>query len=313
MFLNAECREWLTAPFAYATSVALSCICALVWGTWIELHNDNSGCSWLSFFSKIALTLCIKEALLHRFCLFFIPFIKRKVTTNSADLNLLPYSFNLLRPSNNHSPPRHKRPPFSTSKMQFSIFTAFLSLLALSHTAPVPQGDVDPVNIVSNSDSPFAVGVAGDANSENGFGNGDPIVLKPRDEDPTNIVSNDNSPFAVGVAGDANAENGFDNGDPTAMFPSTMIPRTNPVNVVSNSLSPLSGNNAGNSNSDTGLLNGADITAKRDAQSSSPANVISNSLSPLSGNAAGNDDKNTGTANGNTVTVAPQVDPTVNV
>ncbi|KAK0513736.1 hypothetical protein JMJ35_003458 [Cladonia borealis] len=86
----------------------------------------------------------------------------------------------------------------------------------------------------------------------------------------------------------------------------------NPVDVVSNSVSPLSANSAGNSNSNTGLLDGADINVKRNAPSDA-TDVISNSLSPLSDNVAGNNNKNTGTLDGNTVTVAPSIDPTVDV
>ena len=212
---------------------------------------------------------CIKETLLHRFYSFFIPFITRKITINSTDLNLSPYSSHLLKPSNNHSPPCPKGPPFPTSKMQFYVFINLLSLLALSHTAPVPQPDENPVDIVSSSNSPFSVRAAGDADSDTGFYNGDPIAVFPRND--------------------------------------------NPVDVVSNSVSPLSANNAGNTNSNTGLLNGADVTLKRDAQSSDAANVISNSLSPLSDNVAGDNNKNTGTLDGNTVTVDPQIDPTIAV
>lgn len=152
--------------------------------------------------------------------------------------------------------------------MQFSVFMTFLSLLALSHAVPVPQPDENPVDIVSNSNSPFAVGAAGDANSDTGFDNGDPIANFPRND--------------------------------------------NPVDVVSNSVSPLSANSAGNANSNTGVLDGADIALKRDAQSD-PTDVVSNSLSPLSDNVAGNNNENTGTLDGNTVTVAPQIDPTVDV
>ena len=167
--------------------------------------------------------------------------------------------------------------------MQFSVSITFLSLLAFSHTLPVPQGDVNPVNIVESTDSPFSVGVAGDANSQNGFDNGDPTAMLP--------------------------SAGAGTGEPTSMFP-----RNNgPVDVVSDSVSPLAGNAAGNSNTNTGLLNGVEVNAKRDAQPTNPVDVVSESLSPLGAGVAGNDNENTGTADGNTVTVAPQIDPTVNV
>ena len=167
--------------------------------------------------------------------------------------------------------------------MQFSVAITFLSLLALSHTLPVPQGDVNPVNIVESTDSPFSVGVAGDANSENGFDNGDPTAMFP--------------------------SAGAGTGEPTSMFPRN----DGPVDVVSESLSPLAGGAAGNSNTNTGLLNGAEVNVKRDALPTNPVDVVSESLSPLGAGVAGNDNENTGTADGNTVTVSPQVDPTVNL
>ena len=166
--------------------------------------------------------------------------------------------------------------------MQFSAAITFLSLLAFSHTLPVPQGDVNPVNIVESTDSPFSVGVAGDANSQNGFDNGDPTAMLPTPSAGT--------------------------GESTPKFP-----RNNPVDVVSDSVSPLAGNAAGNSNTNTGLLNGAEVNVKRDALPTNPVDVVSESLSPLGAGVAGNDNENTGTADGNTVTVSPQVDPTVNL
>ena len=237
---------------AYATCVALSCICAAVWGTGIELHNDRGGCSWLSFdyFSKT----CIREALLHRLY-FSIPFITRRITTNSADLNLPPCSFNPLTPSNNNlSPPQTKTPPSPASKMHSSILLMLLSLLTLSHSVPLPQTDDNPVDVVSNSVSPLSANSAGNSNSDTGLLDGSTISLSPRtDYNPVDVVSNSVSPLSANSAGNSNSNTGVLDG---ADIDIKRDAQSDPTDVVSNSLSPLSDNVAGNNNQNTGTLDG---------------------------------------------------------
>lgn len=142
--------------------------------------------------------------------------------------------------------------------MQFSVLIAFLSLLALSHTLPVPQGDANPINLVSNTDSPFAVGVAGDDNSENGFNIGDPTVLFPRNNGPLDVISNSLSPLSGNAAGNSNINTGLLNG--AEVTAKRDAQPTNPENVVSQSLSPLSGSVAGNDNENTGTADGNTVT-----------------------------------------------------
>lgn len=141
--------------------------------------------------------------------------------------------------------------------MQFYAFITLLSLLAVSHTAPVPQGDVNPVDIVSNSNSPFAVGAAGDANSDTGFDDGDPIAVFPRWDNPVDVVSNSVSPLSANSAGNANSNTGLLDGDDVTLKRDA---QSDPTDVVSNSLSPLSDNVAGNNNENTGTLDGNTVT-----------------------------------------------------
>ena len=84
--------------------------------------------------------------------------------------------------------------------------------------------------------------------------------------------------------------------------------------IVSNSVSPVSNNAAGNGNVNTGTLDGNTLSIRKNKRDDSHMDdVVSNSLSPGSDNVAGDNNKNTGTLDGNSLTVAPVVDPTVNL
>ena len=145
--------------------------------------------------------------------------------------------------------------------MQFYVFITLLSLLAVSYTAPVPQPDENPIDIVSSSNSPFSVGAAGDANSDTGFDNGDPIAMFPRNENPVDVVSNSVSPLSANSAGDANSNTGLLDGADITLKRDA---QSDPTDVVSNSLSPLSDNVAGDNNENTGTLDGNTVTVPVD-------------------------------------------------
>ena len=193
------------------------------------------------------LKLYIQDALLHRYSTFFIPFITRRINTNSADLNLFL--------SNNYfSSPHTKDSPFPTSKMHSSILISLLSLLALSHTVPIPQSDDNPVDVVSNSVSPLSANSAGNSNSDTGLLDGSSISLKSRtDYNPVDVVSNSVSPLSANSAGNSNSNTGVLDGADIAIKRDA---QSDPTDVVSNSLSPLSDNVAGNNNQNTGTLDG---------------------------------------------------------
>ena len=80
-----------------------------------------------------------------------------------------------------------------------------LSLLALSHTAPVPQPDENPVEVISNSVSPASANSAGNANSNTGLLDGADITLK---RDAQSDATNGLSPFSDSVAGNDNENTG---------------------------------------------------------------------------------------------------------
>ena len=228
---------------AYATCVALSCICTLVWGTWIGLHNDRR---WVfvfepfSTFLKVIYIRCLAAPV------FFTPFIAR-INISSADLNLLL--------SNNHFPSPHTKDSlFSASRMHSSILISLLSLLALSRTVPIPQSDDNPVDVVSNSVSPLSANTAGNSNSDTGLLDGSSISLSPRtDYNPVDVVSNSVSPLSANSAGNSNSNTGILDG---ADIDVKRDAQSDPADVVSNSLSPLSDNVAGNNNQNTGTLDG---------------------------------------------------------
>ena len=102
-----------------------------------------------------------------------------------------------------------------------------LSLLALSHTAPVPQPDENPVEVISNSVSPASANSAGNANSNTGLLDGADVTLK-RDaqSDATNALSNSLSPLSDNVAGNDNENTGTLDGN-TVTVPVDIAPTVN--------------------------------------------------------------------------------------
>ena len=150
----------------------------------------------------------------------FIPFITKKITTNSAGLNLLPYSTNLLTPSKNKPLPPTQTPPSASTKMRSSLLLSILSLLALSHTIPLPQTDYNPVDVVSNSVSPLSANNAGNSNSDTGLLDGADITIKRNAQsNPADVIANSLSPLSDNVAGNNNQNTGTLDGDSVTIAP----------------------------------------------------------------------------------------------
>ena len=142
--------------------------------------------------------------------------------------------------------------------MRFSVLLSLLSLLALTHCAPLPQTDDNPVDVVSNSVSALSANTAGNSNSNTGLLDGSSISLRPRwdDYNPVDVVSNSVSPASANSAGDSNSNTGALDGVDIDVKRNA---QSDAVNGISNSLSPLSDNVAGNNNQNTGTADGNTI------------------------------------------------------
>ena len=104
--------------------------------------------------------------------------------------------------------------------MHSSILISLLSLLALSHTVPIPQSDDNPVDVVSNSVSPLSANSAGNSNSNTGVLDGADIdVKRDAQSDPTDVVSNSLSPLSDNVAGNNNQNTGTLDGNTVNIDP----------------------------------------------------------------------------------------------
>lgn len=104
--------------------------------------------------------------------------------------------------------------------MRSSLLLSILSLLALSHTIPLPQTDYNPVDVVSNSVSPLSANNAGNSNSDTGLLDGADITIKRNAQsNPADVIANSLSPLSDNVAGNNNQNTGTLDGDSVTIAP----------------------------------------------------------------------------------------------